>query len=101
MSLSFATRVVPASDVIFRTVGDEIVLLNLKTELYLGTDAVGSRIWTVLTESDSIQSAYDALLTEFDVEASELRRDLEQFIGQLLEQGLVEIKPAGSLSNAS
>ena len=100
MALSFSNSVAAAPDVMFRMVGDEIVLLNLKTELYLGADAVGSRMWTVLTESDSIQSAYDSLLTEFDVEARELRRDLEEFIGKLLEQGLIEIKPVSALPNA-
>jgi len=99
MTLSFATRVVPAPDVMFRMVGDEIVMLNLKTELYLGSDAVGSRMWTALTESDSIQSAYDSLLSECEVEATELRRDLEEFVGKLLEQRLIEIKPAGALPN--
>src|SRR5271167_2062187 len=96
MSLPFSTRVIPASHVMFRMVGDEIVMLNLKTELYLGCDAMGTRMWAILTESDSIQAAYELLLTEFDVEAGVLRRDLEEFIGKLLEQGLIEIKPGGA-----
>jgi hypothetical protein len=93
MSLAFSTRVIPASDVMFRMVGDEIIMLNLKTELYLGCDAVGTRMWAALIKSDSIQAAYELLLTEFDVEAGQLRRDLEEFVGKLLKQGLIEIKP--------
>jgi hypothetical protein len=96
MTLSFSTHVIPASNVKFNMVGDEIVMLNLKTEAYWGCDAVGTRMWAALTESDSIQAAYELLLTEFDVEAGELRRDLEKFIDKLLEQGLIEIKPGGA-----
>src|SRR5271169_803201 len=96
MPLAFSTRIIPASDVMFRMVDDEIIMLNLKTELYLGCDAVGTRMWVALTGSDSIQAAYELLLTEFDVEAGELRRDLEEFVGKLLEQGLIEIKPGGA-----
>jgi len=33
--------------------------LNLKREDYLGLDAVGTRMWTLLTEMDSIQNAYE------------------------------------------
>ena len=36
MALSFSNGVAATPDVMFRMVGDEIVLLNLKTELYLG-----------------------------------------------------------------
>jgi hypothetical protein len=96
MSVPFSTRVIPARDVMFKMVGDEIVMLNLNTELYLGCDAVGTRMWAALTGSDSIQAAYELLLTEFDVEAGELGRDLEVFIGKLLEQGLIEIKPGSA-----
>ncbi len=96
MSLAFSTRVIPALDVMFRMVDDEIVMLNLKTELYLGCDAVGTRMWAALTGSDSIQAAFELLMTEFDVQAEELRRDLEEFIGKLLDQGLIEIKPGGA-----
>ena len=38
MAISFADRVTISPDVMFRTVGDEAVLMNLKTELYLGLD---------------------------------------------------------------
>jgi hypothetical protein len=43
------------------------VLLNLKSENYFGRDPVGTRMWTLLATSDSIQSAYEALLDEYDV----------------------------------
>ena len=78
----------------FRAVGEEAVLLNLNTELYLGLDPVGTRMWNALTASDSIQSAYDSLLSEYEVQPDQLRIDVEELIGQLIEQGLVEIGPA-------
>ena len=46
---SFSTKVTSAPDVIFQTVGDEAVLLNLKTSLYLGLNPVGTRMWMTLT----------------------------------------------------
>jgi hypothetical protein len=76
----------------FRAVGEESVILNLKTELYLGLDPVGTQIWAVLTESPSIQDAFQQILAAFDVEDEELRRDLVEFVDKLLEYQLVELK---------
>ena len=73
-----------------RQVGDEAVLLNLKTEQYLGLDDVSSRIWQVLTAGGTVQAAYDTLLAEFDVDSERLRTDLEEFVEELLQFGLVE-----------
>lgn len=93
MSHSLDSRVTIAPDVLVRIVGGEAVLLNLKSELYLGLDAVATRMWTALNTSISIQAAFDALQSEFEVEPERLRLDLDEFLDKLLEQGLVEISP--------
>jgi hypothetical protein len=93
MPVSFSLRVRVAPDVLFRCVGEEGVLLNLNTEMYLGLNPVGTRMWLVLSSADSIQVAYDQLLLEFEVEPSELRDDLEAFIDQLLDQKLIDAAP--------
>jgi hypothetical protein len=94
VSVPFSERVNIAPDVLFRLVGGEAVLLNLKTELYLGLDLPGTRMWTVLNEAPSIQVAYDVLLEEYEVEPERLRQDMEELLDQLLEQGLIEVCPA-------
>ena len=101
MAISFADRVTTSPDVMFRTVGDEAVLLNLKTELYLGLDPVGTRMWDVLTKSTSIDEAADILISEFDVEAARLRGDLEEFLGELVEHGLIEVLTGKAAANPS
>jgi hypothetical protein len=94
MSISFSMRVVTAPDVMFRAVGDESVLLNLATELYLGLDPVGTRIWTVLVAAPSIQTAFETLLAEYDTQPEQLRQDLQEFLAKLQENGLIEIRAA-------
>ena len=90
MAVSFAERVTVAPDVLFRLVGDEAVLVNLNTEVYLGLNPVGTRMWHVLSGASSIQAAYDELLREYEVEPAQLRADLEEFIDQLRTQKLIE-----------
>ena len=91
MSISFAARVSVPSDILISEVGGESVLLNLKNERYFGLDDVGTRMWKALIAVDSIQAAYEMLLAEYDVEANRLRQDLDELIGKLIEQGLVEV----------
>ena len=97
MTHPFTSRVSVAPSVLFQVVGEEAVMLNLKTELFLGLDAMGTRMWTLLTESPSIQLAYNSLLGEYDVEPARLERELNEFINKLLEQSLIELDP-GELS---
>jgi hypothetical protein len=48
-------------------------------------------MWNVLTTAPSIESAYDTLLGEYQVDASELRRDLAEFVEDLSAQQLIDI----------
>jgi hypothetical protein len=75
-----------------RKVGEESVLLDLKTERYLGLDDVSARFWDLLTSGEPIQSAYDKLLEEFEVEPERLRNDLDAFVQELIQFGLIEQK---------
>ena len=91
--VSFSERLTVAPDVLFRLVGDEGVLLNLNTTMYLGLNPVGTRMWNALTSASSIQAAYDTLLAEYEVEPAQLRTDLEEFIQRLLGQKLIVASP--------
>jgi len=73
---------------------EESVLLNLDSERYYGLDDVGTRMLSVLTSSDSVQSAWLQLVDEYDVDREVLREDLVTLVERLLEQGLVEVSPA-------
>ncbi len=91
MPVSFNQRVKLADDVLVSNLEGESVLLNLKSERYYGLDTVGTRFLTLLSNAESIEHAFDALLAEYDVEAETLRNDLTTLLLDLREQGLVEI----------
>jgi len=91
MPLSFSARVSVAPAVLFRQVGEESVLLNVKTNIYLGLDPVGTQMWKLVTTAESVQAAYETLLAEYDIDPDTLRHDLDEFLASLLEQSLVEI----------
>lgn len=70
----------------------ESVLLHLETETYFGLNAIGTRMWTVLTQADSIDQAVAILLAEYEVEPEVLRRDLDTLIAQLLQHRLLFVQ---------
>ena len=76
--------------VMFRELDGEAVLLNLQNEMYYGLDEVGTRMWTLLTTSDSVQAAIDTMLEEFDVTPETLKKDVAKMIKELQEHGLLE-----------
>jgi hypothetical protein len=92
MAIPFDSHLSVSADVMIRQIGDESVLLDMKSERYVGLDGISTRIWQVLTSGESLQAAYDALLVEFDVEPERLRADLEEFVQELVQYGLVEQK---------
>ena len=94
MAVSFADRIRATEAVLIQEIRGEIMFLNMGSESYFGLNQVGSRMYRVLTSSDSIQSAYNSLLREFDVEAERLRADLHDLVSKLLESGLIELQHA-------
>lgn len=91
MSISFQSRVRISEGTLFQELNGEAVILGLSTEKYFGLDKVGTRMWTVLMESPSIEEACRALLAEYEVEEGELRRDLVGLVETLLEKKLVRL----------
>jgi coenzyme PQQ synthesis protein D (PqqD) len=91
MTFSFDQKLIVTQDTLINVLEGESVLLNLKSENYFGLDQVGTRMWTLLTTSDSVQSAYEALLDEYDVGADKLRLDMADLIEKLIANGLMEV----------
>jgi hypothetical protein len=93
MTISSTLRAESAPDVLIREIGGEAVLLDLKTERYLGLNETGTRMWQLLMESASIESACAALLSEYEVDPDGLRQDFSDFIDKLTANGLIALLP--------
>jgi hypothetical protein len=91
LSIPFTQRIFVPAHILIRQVNNESVLLNLQNQSYFGLDEVGTRMWMTLTTADSIQAAYDVLVKEYDVDAEQLKQNLQDLIAKLVEHGLIEI----------
>ena len=88
-----------AENVVSRDLADESVLLNLDTGTYFGLDAVGTRLWHLLAEHGSPESAIETLLTEYDVDAPRLQKDVDALIDQLIDKKLLAADAAPTPSS--
>jgi hypothetical protein len=86
---------IPASvemgdSVIFQTLHDEVVLLNLTQHEYYGLDSVGADAWQLLLKHRNVADAASALQALYDVDEQTARRDLETLVKELLAAGLLK-----------
>src|SRR5690349_7728823 len=91
MPISFDQKLRVTQDTLINVIEGESVLLNLKSENYFGLDPIGTRMWTLLTTSNSIRAAYESLLNEYDVSPDTLRKDMLDLIEKLIANGLAEV----------
>ena len=92
--LTFSDRAAAPTHVLVRFLDQESVLLNLETEQYFGLDETGTRMWQLVTTSANIDTAYQELLSEYDVQPEMLRENLTELLGHLVEHGLLQVLPA-------
>lgn len=75
--------------VLMQTVGDEAVLLDLRSEKYFGLNPIGTRFWQLLQDGGDLESIRRRLLSEYDVSEDQLRADLDSLVQRLVSAGLV------------
>lgn len=91
VKLGIESRVVVSKDQVSCDLEGEAAILNLKNSVYYGLDPVGARVWQLIQEPTTLAQIRDILRAEYDVEASQLERDIRDLVEQMAEQGLVEI----------
>ncbi|MBN1814783.1 MAG: PqqD family protein [Anaerolineae bacterium] len=80
--------------VVYREIGGEAILVPVRRHVadldsIYTLDEVGSRIWSLLEPSRSLDEVCHQLLTEYDVEQAVLTADLLEFVEQLESFGAV------------
>jgi hypothetical protein len=90
--ITLPARVSIPSEVIFQTLHEECVLLNMASETYYGLDEVGARMWQLLAEYGETATVLAHLRAHYDADEATLRRDLAALIEKLSAEGLISIQ---------
>ncbi len=78
------------SHTVFREIDGQAIALNLETGQYYTLNELGTRIWALLQQEDSIAGIVRAIEAEYEVTREQARTDLEVFLKDLQQNGLVE-----------
>jgi hypothetical protein len=76
-------------DAVAARVGDEIVLVDLKTDRIYSLNRTAARAWELLCEEHDRAEVERRMLEEFDVTPGELAEALEGLVVALAEHGLL------------
>jgi hypothetical protein len=72
-------------------VDDEIVILSLASNHYVGLDQIGRRVWELLETPSRVDELCRRLANEFSTAPDQILGDLLPFLNDLKKEGLVDV----------
>ena len=81
----------PNPNVIFRRLGDEMVLFHLETDRFYELNGTAARFWELLCEQGNGDQLPEQMLAEFDVDPEEFAREAEKLLASLKKEDLVSV----------
>jgi hypothetical protein len=89
--ITLDTIVTQSDDVISDQVGDEVVMLRLKSNAYYNTDDIGAVIWKQIATPQSVDDLCETLMELYDVPPDQCRTDVLSFLNQAYQEGTIRI----------
>lgn len=74
----------------WREIEGEVVALDATGSTYLGANRAGALLWGELAEGATADELVELVSSTFGVEPEAARTDVEAFLSQLSERGLLE-----------
>jgi hypothetical protein len=84
--------IVASQDQVSCDLAGEAAILDMKSGIYYGLNAVGAWIWNLIQEPRTVYEVRDALLKEYEVEPERCERDLLALLQELAAKELIEVK---------
>jgi hypothetical protein len=75
--------------IVYKKVGEEMVLLDFERGIYYGLNPVGARVWELLAEGKTTDEIIDRLTGEFDVQRTDAKGDVMALMEDLAANGLL------------
>jgi len=81
----------PNLNVLFKRLGDEIVLFHLDTDRFYELNGTAARFWELLHGESDVAEIRKQMLQEFEVDPDQFTGETETLLALLREQDLVSI----------
>jgi hypothetical protein len=80
-----------AKDQVSCDLAGEAVILNIKSGIYFGLNAVGASVWSLIQEPKTVGAVLEALVAEYDVVPDRCEADLLLLLEDMASTDLLEI----------
>lgn len=78
-----------AESLVASVVGREVVILNIDSGFFFLLNKTGSRIWDLLEVPLAFETITSTLIDRFVVDPEDCRREVAEFVGVMLDRGLL------------
>ncbi|HZM56677.1 MAG TPA: PqqD family protein [Acidimicrobiales bacterium] len=76
-------------DVVWREVGDELVVLELSTSTYLTLNGTAKYLWESLADGATLDRLIEMLVERYQISNHQARSDTESFLSALADRELI------------
>jgi hypothetical protein len=90
-NISLNSTVKWADDLVSCDLDGETALMSVETGKYYAMDPVGSRIWTLLQQPQSVSELCALLVQEFEVELPQCQEQVLAFLNGLAQDNLLKV----------
>lgn len=90
--ISKSSTVVAVREQVSSDLAEESVILNLKSGVYYGLNAVGTWIWNKIQQPQTVSSLQEEMLGKYNVEPDLCERDLFTLLQKLVAAELIEVQ---------
>ena len=81
-------------EVVFEVLGEEAVLLNLRTGVYFRLNDTGTRIWQLIEAGERPAEVVETMAREYEVDRESARRDVDRLVDELTRRQLLNLPAA-------
>jgi hypothetical protein len=89
MAVALNDRVGRLEGFLKASVGDNLVLLDMDKGVYVGLDAIGSRIWDRIESPVVVSEICEELGRDYAAEPAVIEADVLKFLNQLSDQKMI------------
>lgn len=79
----------PNSDVLFRRLGEDMVLFHLTSDRFYELNSTAGRFWELLNSGHDVAGARQQILDEFAVDPDQLTGEAEALLSSLRQENLI------------
>lgn len=79
----------PTPDTVTERLGDELVLIHMKTDRMFVLNGTGARVWELLSSGLDLEEIQRRVLQEFEATEAEIAADIQEFIALLRSEQLI------------